>query len=315
MSEHFTGKKIAVLMGGKSGEREVSLRSGQAALEALIRQGLDAVKIDAADDHLVEKLNSNEIDIVFIALHGKGGEDGKIQGLLESLGLSYTGSRVLASALAMDKVISKLVFNAANVPTPDFVPVDSELGMEKQCDEAINRLELPVVIKPIAEGSSLGVSIVKERAEVLPIAEKTLQQYDDIFFEKYIKGKEVTVGLLGTNENLRALPVLELVPKKEFYDYEAKYTKGMTEFILPARLSAELTTKVQKIGLSAHKALGCHGMSRVDMMVDSVDEQPYVTDVNTIPGLTDLSDLPAEAETAGISYDELILEILSSAIS
>lgn len=313
--KNFIGKKIAVLMGGKSGEREVSLRSGKAALNSLKRQGLDAVSIDAADADLVEQLGANEVDIVFIALHGKGGEDGAIQGLLESIELPYTGSRILASALAMNKVVSKFVFNAANVPTPDFVLIDLNVDLEDQCNSAIDRLGLPLVLKPISEGSSLGVSIIKEQSEILPIAEETIRQYRDIFFEKYIKGKEVTVGLLGTGDNLRALPVLELVPKKEFYDYEAKYTKGLTEFILPARLSSELTKRVQELGVLTHRALGCRGMSRVDMMIDLADEQPYVTDVNTIPGLTDLSDLPAEAEAVGMTYDELILEILSSAVS
>lgn len=315
MQKHFIGKRVAVLMGGKSGERKVSLRSGKAALNALKRQGIDALAIDAANDHLIEQLNSNKTDIVFIALHGRGGEDGSIQGLLESLGLPYTGSKVLASALAMNKVMSKLVFKATNVPTPDFITVNSPISLKEKSNEAIERLGLPLVIKPTSEGSSLGISIVKERSKVLPTAQKTMYQYNDIFFEKYIKGKEVTVGLLGKNDNLRALPVLELVPKKEFYDYEAKYTKGMTEFIIPARLSTQLTAKVQEIALLAHRALGCHGMSRVDMMIDLSDERPYVTDVNTIPGLTDLSDLPAEAEAIGMTYDELIIEILSSAIS
>jgi len=299
-------------MGGKSGEREVSLRSGNGVLNALKRQGFDAIPIDAKDEELVKKLSTNDIDIVFVALHGKGGEDGSIQGMLETLGLPYTGSKILASALAMNKVMSKFVFKFAGIPTPDFVPVDVKLNLREQCNEAIKRLGLPLVTKPTSEGSSLGVSIVKEESKLFPLAQETIRQYGDIFFEKYIKGKEVTVGLLGNDDNLRALPVLELVPKNEFYDYEAKYTKGMTEFIIPARLSPELTTKVQDIGVSTHRALGCRGMSRVDMMVEISGEQPYVTDVNTIPGLTELSDLPAAAEAIGMSYDELILEILYS---
>jgi len=162
LQKHFIGKKIAVLMGGTSGEREVSLRSGKAALNSLKRQGLDAVPIDAADKDLIEQLSSNEIDIVFIALHGKGGEDGVIQGLLESLGLPYTGSRILASALAMNKVMSKLIFNAADIPTPDYLMVNPKRSLEYHCNKAIERLGLPLVIKPTSEGSSLGISIVKE---------------------------------------------------------------------------------------------------------------------------------------------------------
>jgi len=297
-------------MGGKSGEREVSLRSGSGVVEALKRQGLEVVPIDAENEDLAEQLKG--IDLVFIALHGTYGEDGIIQGFLESLGLPYTGSGVLASALAMNKVMSKRVFVTTNVPTPEFY-YEPEECILRQCETAESLLGLPIVVKPTSEGSSLGVSIVKSSDELKKVANETQKEFKDIFFEKYIKGAEVTVGLLGTGKNLRALPVLELVPKKEFYDYEAKYTKGLTEFIIPARLSAELTAKVQDIALKAHKVLGCRGMSRVDMQIDK-GGNPYVTDVNTIPGLTELSDLPAQAKAVGMSYDELVLEILDSAI-
>jgi len=317
----FIGKRIAVLMGGKSGEREVSLRSGKGVVEALQRRGLEVIPIDAKDEDLAEQLR--QIDLVFIALHGTYGEDGVIQGFLESLGLPYTGSGVLASALAMNKIMSKRIFVTTGVPTPEFyyeLPPhlgaklrEPEKDISRRCEAAEKLLGLPIVVKPTSEGSSLGVSIVKNSDELKEVANETQKQFKDIFFERYIKGTEVTVGLLGMRENLRALPVLELVPKKEFYDYEAKYTKGLTEFIIPARLSAELTAKVQDIALKAHKVLGCRGMSRVDMQINERGN-PYVTDVNTIPGLTELSDLPAQAKAVQISYDELVMEILDSSI-
>ncbi len=310
MKVNFVGKQIAVLMGGKSGEREVSLRSGKGVVESLRRQELEIVPVDAKDEDLAEQLKG--VDVVFIALHGTYGEDGVIQGFLESLSLPYTGSGVLASALAMHKVMSKRIFVTTGVPTPEFY-YEPEEDIARQCEAAEKLLGLPIVLKPTSEGSSLGVSIVKNSDELKEVARETQKQFKDIFFEKYIKGAEVTVGLLGTGKNLRALPVLELVPKKEFYDYEAKYTKGLTEFIIPARLSTELTTKVKNIALKAHKVLGCRGMSRVDMHIDK-EGNAYVTDVNTIPGLTELSDLPAQAKAVGMSYDELVLEILNSVI-
>ena len=252
------------------------------------------------------------IEIAFLGVHGKGCEDGTIQGVLEAFEFSYTGSGVLASALAMNKVMAKRVLSTLNIPTPDYLVVDPNQSLDLQCEDAVNRLGLPLVLKPASEGSSIGVSIIWELSELRRIAYKTQHQFGEIFFERYIQGQEVTVGLLGIEENLRALPVLELVPKREFYDYEAKYTEGMTEFIIPARLSNSLTEQVQEVALKTHQAIGCWGVSRVDMLVDT-DGQPYVMEINTLPGLTDLSDLPAQAAASGISYDELIYEILVSA--
>ncbi|MBI1926713.1 D-alanine--D-alanine ligase [Candidatus Poribacteria bacterium] len=306
-------KRIAVLMGGKSVERQVSLRSGARVMDALQRLGAAPVAIDPIDEDWMDQMRGVSIDIAFLALHGKGCEDGTIQGVLETFEFAYTGSRVLASALAMDKVMTKRVLSAANILTPNYLAVDPNLSLDLQCDEAVNRLGLPLVLKPTSEGSSIGVSIVKELPELKRLARKTQYEFGEIFFEQYIRGTEVTVGLLGVKTNLRALPVLELVPKREFYDYEAKYTEGMTEFFIPARLSDPLTHWVQEIAVNTHKAIGCWGVSRVDMMIDA-DGQPYVTEINTLPGLTELSDLPAQAAAAGISYDELIQEILASAM-
>ena len=310
--EQLLQKRIAVLMGGKSGERQVSLRSGARVIAALQRLGADPVATDPIDADWVNQMRATSIDIAFLALHGKGCEDGTIQGVLEEFEFAYTGSGVLASALAMDKIMTKRVLSTMNIPVPNYFAVDPDQDLDRQCEETADCLGLPLVLKPTSEGSSIGVSIIRELSELRRIARKTQYQFGEIFFEEYIRGQEVTVGLLGVQEDLRALPVLELVPKREFYDYEAKYTEGMTEFILPARLSDSLTKQVQEIAINTHKSIGCWGVSRVDMLVNA-DGQPYVMELNTLPGLTDLSDLPAQAGATGISYDELICEILVSA--
>jgi len=297
-------------MGGRSSERDVSLRSGKNVLHSLKKQGFKNVFQMDLDDDLLLKLRKNKIDAVFIALHGKYGEDGCVQGLLEMAGIPYTGSGVLASALAMNKVQAKKIFQAISIPTPNYSEINAYSDIKKETERILRIFPLPLVIKPVSEGSSVGVSIVKEGDNLSGILAAAVDEFRDVFIEEYIKGKEVTVGILGEE----ALPVLELVPRSEFYDYKAKYTKGGAEFILPARLSKPLYSRVQKTALAAHRALGCRGFSRVDIIVGE-DHVPYVHEVNTIPGLTDLSDLPAEAAHAGISFDELILRILQSAFT
>ena len=311
--EPLLEKRIAVLMGGKSAERQVSLRSGARVMSAFQNLGATPIIIDPIEDDWVNQMREASVEIAFLALHGQGCEDGTIQGVLESFGFAYTGSGVLGSALAMNKVMTKRVLATIDVPIPNYLPVNPEEDLHPQCEEAAERLGFPVVIKPTSEGSSIGVSIIRELSELKRVARKTQHEFGDIFFEQYIQGKEVTVGLLGMKRDLRALPVLELVPKREFYDYEAKYTEGMTEFILPARLSDHLTQRVQEIALNTHNALGCWGVSRVDMLVNA-DRGAYAIELNTLPGMTELSDLPAQAEEAGISYEELVLEILASAL-
>ncbi len=304
-------KKIAVLMGGRSGEREVSLRSGKRVLDSLKSQGFKAISLDA-DDKLIENLKKNKIDIAYIMLHGKFGEDGTAQGLLEHFGIPYTGSKILASALAMNKVASKRIFQAMGIPTPQYLPIDGNKSLKVQCEKIKRTFPFPLVVKPVSEGSSLGVSIVKEEGGLEKVVSETVEKFKDVFIEEYIKGKEVTVGILGREEDLAALPILELKPKAEFYDYKAKYSKGGTEFILPAKLPKNLYKHTQEVALRAHRSLGCYGVSRVDIIV-SGNHTPYVHEVNTIPGMTDASDLPAEAQCAGISFDELVVKILESA--
>lgn len=304
-------KKIAVLMGGRSGERDVSLRSGKNVFNSLKSQGFNVVSIDT-DDKLIDNLKKKKIDIAYIMLHGRFGEDGTVQGLLELFSIPYTGSKVLASALAMNKVAAKRIFEAVGVPTPKYLSIDPNADISKEASKLKRIFPFPLVIKPVSEGSSLGVSIIKKESELESTLKKTLADFKDIFIEEYIRGREVTVGIIGKGEGTMALPVLELRPKNDFYDYHAKYTPGQTEFILPAKLPKGLYEHTQKIALDAHKALGCYGVSRVDIIV-SEDHVPYVHEVNTIPGMTDQSDLPAEAANAGISFDELVVKILESA--
>jgi len=299
--------KIAVLCGGRSSEREVSLRSGKNVYESLKKQKFNAVMMDI-DGDLISKLKKNKIDVAFIVLHGKYGEDGTIQGLLEIAGIPYTGSGVLASALAMNKVASKRIFEAMGIPTPKFIEVKADKGIEEEAARIKRIFPFPMVIKPLCEGSSMGVSIVKNPEDFEKTLFTTVDKFGDAFVEEYIKGREITVGILGEEP----LPILELVPKSDFYDFESKYTEGGTQFIIPARLSPPLYKKAQEVAVLAHKALGCRGVSRVDMIVAS-NHIPYVHDVNTIPGMTNQSDLPAEAKHAGISFDELVVRILESA--
>lgn len=310
--KNLKSKKIAVLCGGRSGEREVSLRSGKRVFESLKKQKFNVVLMDLEDD-LITQLKKNKIDIVYIALHGRWGEDGSVQGMLEVANIPYTGSKVLASALAMNKLAAKRIFQAVGIATPRSVEIDTSSDINKEAEKIKRIFPFPLVIKPVAEGSSLGVSIVREEDDLAKALEKTVSKFKDIFVEEYIKGREVTVGIIGRDEDLQALPILELVPRKDFYDFEAKYTSGMTEFILPARLSKPLYKRTQETALAAHKALGCYGVSRVDMIVSSDDHVPYVHEVNSIPGMTEHSDLPAEAAHAGITFDQLVVKILESA--
>lgn len=308
LREYFLHKKIGVLAGGISSEREVSLRSGKNVLESLKRQGFESFIIDPSDNDFIEWIR--KIDIAFIALHGGYGEDGGIAGLLEVMGIPYTGSGVLASALAMNKVASKRIFREQGIPTPDYACLPLTDGYDYK--ELISKLGLPLIAKPVSEGSSIGVTIIRDESGIKEIIDDLINKYKDVFVEKYIQGQSVTAGILGSGKGLRVLPVLELVSKNEFYDYEAKYTSGMTEFIIPARLDANIYEGVCQTAMKAHLALGCEGFSRVDMLVAD-NGIPFVHDVNTIPGLTNLSDLPACAAADGISYDELIFEMLCSA--
>lgn len=303
-------KKIIVVCGWTSREREVSLRSGKKIYEALLKKGYNAILVDPKEDGWEPVLKG---DVVFIALHGKPGEDGTVQGLLETFNIPYTGSGILASSLAMNKVASKKIFIASGIPTPMYINLNSNEGINDFISRVLETIGLPLIVKPVSEGSSIGVSIIREEKDLEPIIKDTIDKFGDIFVEKYIEGREITVGVLEIDGELIALPILELVPKKEFYDYNAKYTAGMTDFIIPARMDEEKYKLAQELALLAHKALGCVGFSRVDFVTDKYDN-PYVLEVNTIPGMTDLSDLPAMAKAYGIEYEDLVEIMLYSAL-
>jgi D-alanine-D-alanine ligase len=305
-------KKIGVLLGGISGEREVSLRSGENCYRALVSLGYHVVKIDAQRD-VALRLVEQGVEVAFLALHGRYGEDGTVQGLLELLGIPYTGSGVLASALAMQKVACKKVAMRSGVLTPDFYEIGDFDPAEAAADAIVERLGLPVIVKPVEGGSSLGVVKCKSVEQLGRAVEEVRSEHGTVFGERFIEGTEITIGVLERPEGVVALPILELVPKNEFYDYEAKYTHGMTEFILPARLAPDVYARAQEMAVTAFRAIYCRGYARVDAMV-SGDGTPYFTELNTLPGMTDLSDLPAQAREAGISYEELVETILMTAV-
>lgn len=303
--------RIAVIMGGASSERDISLVSGKNVLESLERLGYDAVGIDAGD-YLPDRIRETGAEAAFIAMHGKGGEDGTIQGFLEFLSIPYTGSGVTASALGMNKTAVKRIMRDEGIPTPDFLCLNAEDDLADVCTRIEKHLGLPAVLKPNLEGSSIGVRIVEKRDFLFRAVQELRNEYDDIFAEEFIQGREMTVGILGTGTKARALPVLELEPKLSFYDYEAKYTEGMTDFIIPPLIPDELQREIQVLALRVHRLIGCRDISRVDVMI-SEEMKPYVLEINTIPGFTNLSDLPAEARAEGLTFDQLIGEILESA--
>jgi D-alanine-D-alanine ligase len=304
-NQSFKKKKIGVMMGGLSREREISLRTGKAILKALIEKGYNASAIDVGQD-IAETLVKEKIEIAFIALHGRFGEDGTIQGMLELTRIPYTGSGVLASALALHKIMAKKFFLCENIPTPTY-----EVFLREEIEKNSPRttsLPLPVVVKPAREGSTIGVSIVRSEEELVPALKGAGRYDEEILVEEFMKGKEITVGIL---EDI-PLPVIEIVPKSGFYDYHAKYTKGETQYIIPARIRREKYLYAQEISLKAFQVLGCSGCARVDLMTDE-DENPFVIDVNTMPGMTETSLLPKAAGYAGISFEELVERILLGA--
>lgn len=296
MSQLNHKTKIAVLCGGMSSEREVSLRSGKNCFEALKRLGYENTCLIDVDRNIVKNLTDNGVELAFIALHGKYGEDGCIQGLLEILGIPYTGCGVKASAVCMDKEFTKRIVQTQGIPViPSLETVT----------------EFPVMVKPVCEGSSIGMSKVNSSEELEKAISEAKKYGTGVIIEKFLEGQSITVGVLDIDEETVATPILELRVKSGWYDYEAKYTKGLTEFILPAELSPELTKEIQSLAVKAHHAVEAKGMSRVDFIVSN--EKPYLLEINTIPGMTDLSDLPAQAKAMGIEYDQLVEIILKSA--
>lgn len=293
--------KVAVLFGGKSGEREVSLKSGSAVLAALKRQGVDAHAFDPAERPLHDL---EGFDVAMINLHGRFGEDGAIQGALELLGISYTGSGVMASAIGMDKWRTKMIWSAAGISTPRFelVTADSDF------DAIEKRLGLPLFVKPANEGSSIGISKVKVAGGLKAAYELAAKADPLVIAEQFVGGGEYTVGILGD----QALPIVRIVPKNEFYDYEAKYLRDDTEYLCPCGLGSEKEAQIQREALQAFKAVGCQGWGRVDFLMDEAGNH-YFLEINTSPGMTDHSLVPMAAKAAGMSFDELVIRILELA--
>lgn len=304
-------KKIAVLMGGPSEEREVSLNTGNAILQALREKGYHVVGLDLIPHQFFEQLKDNQIEVVFNAVHGKYGEDGAVQGALELIGIPYTGSGLMASAVAMDKAVSKRLFLAAQIPTPHAKLYSQTADKQNIAAEVSAEFGLPVVVKSSAQGSSIGVTIVEEEKQLAQAIEQAFAHSSQLLIEQFIEGQEVTVAVWG-DSNPQALPMIEIVPHSGRYDYCSKYTKGATDYIIPARLDKQTASRVKEAALNAFTVLGCRGIARVDIMIDR-SSNPYVLEVNTIPGMTATSLVPKAAAAEGISFADLCERLLLSA--
>ncbi len=290
-------------MGGLSAEREVSMRTGQAISKALRSSGYDVVDIDVGKE-LPQQLKNAGVEIAFIALHGRGGEDGTVQGLLEIMGIPYTGSGVLASSLTIDKVMTKQVLLYHELPTPEFMVLSAGDDIDTLVEKCRH---FPLVVKPASEGSTIGISIADNAIELRIGLEEALQHDSIILIEDYIRGSEATVGVLDGE----ALPIIEIVPKSGFYDYEAKYTVGATEYICPGTYEPILYERMQQAAVEACRVTGCAGAARVDFMVR--EKEFSCLEINTIPGMTETSLLPKAAAEAGLSFEELVQRILEGA--
>lgn len=297
----ITQLRIGLFSGGHSSERKISLRSGQAVFQALKHSGVSVIPIDPRHSRRMEAALP-QIDLAFLALHGKGGEDGTIQERLERAGIPYVGSDPQGSRLAFDKIEAKKRFQRAGIPTPDWRTFDRKSWHE------LKKFSAPFFVKPVADGSSIGVFLVEDFANSAEKIIRALEEYPLLFAEERIAGREFTVGILGT----RALPVVELVPKRKFYDYRSKYTPGMTEYLVPAPIPKAWRLRFQRLAVQVHRVLGLRDFSRVDLIGDG-EGRPYILEANTIPGFTELSLLPKAAQEAGISFSELCLNLVRRA--
>jgi D-alanine-D-alanine ligase len=302
--------KVAVLKGGRSLERQVSLKSGARVEDALERLGHDVTGIDVGHD-LVARLRETAPDAAFICLHGRDGEDGTVQELLEIAGVPYTGSGVSACMRCADKVVAKHAMRDAGIPTPDFFAFSEtafkQLGAADTLPAIEERLGFPVVVKPADQGSALGIRFARDAAAVPAALVAAFSYSQKVLLERAIEGRELAVSILGD----QALPIVEAIPVGEdFYDFEARYEIGRTDFVCPADLGDEVTARIQELALSVHDLLGCRGLSRVDLMLDA-DGSPTVLETNTVPGMTETSLLPQAADAAGIEFDELVARILA----
>jgi D-alanine-D-alanine ligase len=302
--------KVGVLFGGRSAEREISLISGSGVLQALRSKGIDAHPFDPAERSLAE-LAAEKFDRVFIALHGRYGEDGTLQGALELLGIPYTGSGVMASSVGMDKVTTKIVWLAAGVPTPKYVTIAANDAVD--ADAIVAELGLPLIVKPPLEGSTIGITKVTDAAGLQPAVDLARQYDKVVLVEQFIQGREFSVPVLGTGPTARALPIVEIVAPEGNYDYQNKYFTDDTKYHCPAPLDDATTKAIQAHVVNAYRALGCEGWSRIDVLLRASDNAPFLLEVNTSPGMTTHSLVPMAARAEGTSYEDLCVDILRSA--
>jgi D-alanine-D-alanine ligase len=313
-----TPRRVAVLKGGPSLERQVSMRSAARVENALERLALDHVSIDVGRT-LIDDLRAADADVAFVALHGRGGEDGTVQELLEIVDMPYTGSGVLACMRCMDKVLTKHMLHEAELHTPDFFAFSDIALMELGAGEALpaieERLGFPVVVKPAAQGSALGIKFARDPRDV-PEALIAAFSYDDrVLLERHVEGRELAVSLLEGDAGVEALPIVEAKPRQEyFFDFEARYEIGKTDYVCPADLPADVTARAQKVAVDVYRLLGCYGFARVDMIL-SAGGAPQVLEAQAIPGLTETSLLPQAAEAAGITFEQLVLRMLEQALA
>jgi D-alanine-D-alanine ligase len=301
--------KVGVLFGGRSAERDVSIMSGTGVLKALQSHGIDAHPFDPGTQSMAD-LAAQKFDRVFIALHGRYGEDGSLQGLLEQLGIPYTGSGVMASAVAMDKITTKKIWLMHGLPTPKYATIDP--GVTDLAKVAAD-LGLPLIVKPPLEGSTIGITKVT-KAEELQAAVELATGFDKVVLaEEFVTGRELTVTVLGQGASARALPIVEIVAPQGNYDYQNKYFTDDTQYFCPAQLDEATTAEIQRIAVEAYNALGCEGWARVDVLLRESDKRPFLLEANTSPGMTGHSLVPMSARAVGISYEDLCVEILRSA--
>lgn len=306
-------KIIAVVMGGPSAEREVSLRTGKAISKALKDKGYKIVDIDLIPEKFSEQLAKANVDIVFNAVHGLYGEDGKLQGYLDMLGIPYTGSMLEASAIAMNKHVTKQLLSLANIPSPQGVFIDKSDNIDN-CLDLINKLNLPIIVKPNSQGSTIGVTIVKKIEDIENALKLSFEYSNEVLIEEFIQGKEYTVAVMLDDKDIKVFPAIEIVPHSGAYDYQSKYTLGATTYICPAQINKQLSEKLQDYSKKAFSLLKCQGVARVDYMIDD-KENIFVLEINTVPGMTETSLVPKAALAQGIDFAQLCEKILFSAKS
>lgn len=307
-------KKILVVMGGISSEREISLASGEAMYSALINRGFNVTKFILNKDNIVDIIKEKP-DLVVLALHGKGGEDGTIQSFLELSGIPYTGSGATSSAVCMNKILTKKLLEYDGIKTAKFITVSHEdFDADELAKEAIEKLGLPIVAKATCEGSSVGVEIAKT-ADELPEMIKRIYEFDDeILLEEFLPGTETSVPVMKEGNDITVFPIIEIISENEFYDYESKYTEGMCTHIIPARIPDDIKEEIEKISKKVYSILNCRGIARIDFMLGR-DGKPYVVEINTLPGMTRMSLVPDSAKAAGVSFDELVERIVKSELA